>query len=42
MILFSLAASNSEQSSSTAKEAASVYGELEKLIGIIKRFKYLK
>ncbi len=35
-----LAASNSKQSSSTAKEAASVYGELEKLIGIIKRFKY--
>lgn len=35
-----LAASNSEQSTNTAKEAGSVYGELEKLIGIIKRFKY--
>ncbi|MCL4321437.1 MAG: methyl-accepting chemotaxis protein [Deltaproteobacteria bacterium] len=35
-----LAASNSEASENTAKEAASVYGELEKLIGIIKRFKY--
>ncbi len=29
-----------KMTSSDAKEAASVYGELEKLIGIIKRFKY--
>jgi len=35
-----LAVSNSEQSSRAAKEAGSVYGELEKLIGIVKRFKY--
>ncbi len=35
-----LSASNSEQSSNTAKEAGSVYGELEKLIEIVKRFKY--
>jgi methyl-accepting chemotaxis protein len=36
----SLSVSNSEKSSNTAKEAASIYGELEKLIGILKKFKY--
>jgi Methyl-accepting chemotaxis protein len=35
-----LSVSNSEKSSNTAKEAASIYGELEKLIGILKKFKY--
>ena len=35
-----LSLSNSEKSSKTAKEAASIYGELEILIGILKKFKY--
>ena len=35
-----LSVSNSEKSSNTAKEAASIYGELEILIGILKKFKY--
>ncbi len=35
-----LSVSNSEKSYNTAKEAASIYGELEKLIGILKKFKY--
>ncbi len=35
-----LSVSNSEKSSNTAKEASSIYGELEKLIGILKKFKY--
>ena len=35
-----LSVSNSEKSSNTAMEAASIYGELEKLIGILKKFKY--
>jgi len=35
-----LSVSNSEKSSKTAKEAASIYGELEILIGILKKFKY--
>ena len=35
-----LSVSNSEKSSNTAKEAESIYGELEKLIGILKKFKY--
>ncbi len=35
-----LSVSNSEKSSNTAKEAVSIYGELEILIGILKKFKY--
>lgn len=35
-----LAASNSEQAANADREAGSVYGELEILIGIIKKFKY--
>ncbi|MHB8231302.1 MAG: methyl-accepting chemotaxis protein [bacterium] len=35
-----LSVSNAEKSSNTAKEAASIYGELETLIGILKKFKY--
>ncbi|MGC8554403.1 MAG: methyl-accepting chemotaxis protein [Candidatus Acidulodesulfobacterium sp.] len=35
-----LSVSNSEKSANTAKEAASIYGELEKLISILKKFKY--
>ncbi|MFW0884029.1 methyl-accepting chemotaxis protein [Candidatus Acidulodesulfobacterium sp. H_13] len=35
-----LSISNSEKSSNAAKEAVSIYGELEKLISILKKFKY--
>ncbi len=35
-----LSVSNSEKSSDTAKEAGSIYAELEKLVNVVKKFKY--
>jgi methyl-accepting chemotaxis protein len=35
-----LSVSNSEKSTNAAKEAGSIYGELEKLINVLKKFKY--